>query len=50
MSDQCTKGTNWGQVSIDDKNLFLKYNQNNIIKFPLKKVVNSNTQKNDIVL
>ncbi|CAD8068951.1 unnamed protein product [Paramecium primaurelia] len=50
MSDQCTKGTNWGVVSIDDKNLCIKYNQSNIIKLPLKKVVNSNTQKNDIVL
>ncbi|CAD8098549.1 unnamed protein product [Paramecium sonneborni] len=50
MSDQCTKGINWGQVQIDDKNLSMKYNSTNIIKLPLKKVVNSNTQKNDIVL
>ncbi|CAD8183165.1 unnamed protein product [Paramecium pentaurelia] len=50
MSDQCTKGINWGSVSVDDKNLTLKYNSSNIIKLPLKKVVNSNTQKNDIVL
>lgn len=43
MSDQCTKGINWGLVSVDDKNLTLKYNSSNIIKLPLKKVVNSNT-------
>ncbi|CAD8167448.1 unnamed protein product [Paramecium pentaurelia] len=50
MSQQCTKGINWGSASVDDKYLTLKYNLINLIKLPLKKVVNSSTQKNDIVL
>jgi len=27
MADQCLKGVNWGEVSVDDKNLTLKYNK-----------------------
>ena len=50
MNDQSTKGTNWGGVNIDDKTLSMKHNGQYILKLPLKKVVNSSTQKNDIVL
>ncbi|CAD8183346.1 unnamed protein product [Paramecium pentaurelia] len=50
MADQSIKGTNWGRVIIDDKNLSLSHLSQNVIKFPLKRITNSNIQKNDIVL
>ena len=50
MADQCLKGVNWGEVSIDDNNLSVKNNKQTLIKVPLKKILNSNTQKNDIVI
>lgn len=42
MADHSLKGTNWGRVEIDDKNLTLKHLTKNVIKFPLKKILNSN--------
>ncbi|CAD8098935.1 unnamed protein product [Paramecium sonneborni] len=50
MGDQSLKGTNWGRINIDEKNLSLSHLSYNVIKFPLKRIVNSNIQKNDIVL
>ena len=44
------KGVNWGEVTLDDKNLTLKHNKLNLLKIPMKKIVNSITQKNDIVI
>jgi structure-specific recognition protein 1 len=50
MSEQCVKGVNWGEVTLDDKNLTLRHNKQNLLKIPMKKIVNSITQKNDIVI
>ena len=44
------KGINWGEVTVDDKNLVIKHNKLNLIKIPVKKIVSSITQKNDIVM
>lgn len=49
-TDQCVKGINWGEVTVDEKNLTIKHNKLNLIKIPVKKIVNSITQKNDIVM
>jgi structure-specific recognition protein 1 len=35
---------------VDDKLLTLKHNKASLLRIPVKKIMNSNTQKNDIVL
>ena len=43
MADQCVKGINWGEVTVDDKNYTVKYENGSLIKIPLKKIANSTT-------
>lgn len=47
---QCLKGINWGDVAVDEKAVTVKYQNQQVIKIPLKKIQNSTTQKNDIVM
>ena len=42
-SEQCVKGINWGEVSIDDKFMNIRYNKQSILKIPVKKITNSIT-------
>ena len=49
-SDQCVKGINWGEITTDDKFLSIKHNKQSVMRIPMKKIINSKTQKNDIVL
>lgn len=51
ISDHCVKGINWGQYNLEENRLCLKHNNQNLLAFPLGKIVNTSVlSKNEVVL
>ena len=50
-SDQCLKGINWGQYTLEDKLLSMKHNSQTLLALPLSRIVNTSVlNKNEVVL
>lgn len=50
-SDQCVKGINWGQYTLEESKLSVKHNQQSLFSLSLSKLVNTSVlNKNEVVL
>ncbi len=47
----CVKGMNWGRYKIEEKHLTVDYNEENLLKVPFSKIINSSVlNKHEVVL
>jgi hypothetical protein len=50
-SDQCIKGINWGQYTLEESKLSLLHNKQTVLSLTLEKIINSSVlSKNEVVL